>query len=222
MAVAGNLRVVGRAERNTRDKRERIVAAARELFRRKGFEGATTGEIAELADVGKGTLFFHAKSKDELLVMVFQEEMGKTIDRAFATVPRTAPFVDQAMHVLDAMHRQNQRELELARIFAKELAFVKSDHHGIDAVTDDFFTRMRALIEAAQRRGELKPAFDPYLLAYNIFALHFSFLIVWLGSRLPRPDPAKPSMRQMLELQLAGLLETPAAPVDRKIRRASR
>jgi len=212
VAAAGNLRIVGRAERNKRDKRDRIVAAARELFRRKGFEGTTTGEIAELADVGKGTLFFHAKSKDELLVMVFQEDMGKAIDRAFATVPKSAAFADQAMHVLNAMHRQNQRDLDLARIFAKELAFVKGDHHGIDAVTEGFFARMGALIEAAQHRGELKPTIDPYLLAYNIFALQFSFLIVWLGSRLPRPDPAKPSMRQMLELQLTGLLETPATP----------
>jgi len=222
VAAAGNLRIVGRAERNKRDKRERIVAAARELFRSKGFEGTTTGEIAELADVGKGTLFFHAKSKDELLVMVFQEDMGKAIDRAFATVPRSAPFVDQAMHVLDAMQRQNQREIELARIFARELAFVKGDHHGIDAVTEGFFKRMGLLIEAAQRSGELKPAVDPYLLAYNIFALQFSFLIVWLGSRLPRPDPAKPSMRQMLELQLTGLLETPAAPGEPPARRGSR
>ena len=222
MAAAGNLRIVGRAERNKRDKRERIVAAARELFRSKGFEATTTGEIAERADVGKGTLFFHARSKDELLVMVFQEDMGKAIDRAFATVPRAAAFVDQAMHVLDAMQRQNQRELELARIFARELAFVKSDHHGIDAVTEGFFKRMSALVEAAQRRGELKSSVDPYLLAYNIFALQFSFLIVWLGSRLPRPDPAKPSMRQMLELQLAGLFQTPAAPGDRAIKRGSR
>jgi AcrR family transcriptional regulator len=222
VAAAGNLQVVGRAERNKRDKRERIVAAARELFRSKGFEGTTTGEIAELADVGKGTLFFHAKSKDELLVMVFQEDMGKAIDRAFATVPRSGAFVDQAMHVLDAMQRQNQRELGLARIFARELAFVKGDHHGIDAVTEGFFKRMSVLIEAAQERGELKPTIDPYLLAYNIFALQFSFLIVWLGSGLPRPDPAKPSMRQMLELQLTGLLETPAAPGERTVKRSSR
>ena len=34
------------------------VAAARELFRTKGFEQTTTSEIAERADVGKGTLFF--------------------------------------------------------------------------------------------------------------------------------------------------------------------
>jgi len=216
MAAAGILGVVGRAERNKRDKRNRIVAAARELFRAKGFDGTTTGEIAELADVGKGTLFFHAKSKEELLVMVFQEDMGRTIDRAFANVPKTAPLIEQAMHVLDAMLRQNQRELALARIFAKELAFVKGDHHGIDAVTGLFFSRMSALIKEAQERGEIGRWVDAHLLAYNMFALHFSFLIVWLGTGSPEPDPGKPSMRQMLELLLHGLDEPSARRTPQK------
>jgi AcrR family transcriptional regulator len=208
-AAAANLKVVGRAERNKRDKRARLIAAARELFRTKGFEQTTTSEIAERADVGKGTLFFHARSKDELLVMVFQEDMGHTIDRAFSTVPN-GPLLDQAMHVFEAMLRQDRRELELARIFVKELAFVRGDHHGIDAVTEKFFSRMSVLIERAQRRGEIKASVDSRMLAYNMFALHFSFLVVWLGSGLRTPDPSKPSMRQMLELQLLGLLESPA------------
>jgi TetR/AcrR family transcriptional regulator, cholesterol catabolism regulator len=206
MAAAGIIEVVGRAERNKRDKRARIIAAARELFRTKGFDQTTTSEIAELADVGKGTLFFHARSKDELLVMMFQEDMGRTIARAFATVP-DAPLLNQAMHVFDAMFRQDQRELELARIFVKELAFVKGDHHGIDVVTEAFFSRMSVLTKQAQERGEIKASVDPALLAYNMFALHYSFLVVWLGSGLRTPNPAKPSMRQMLELQLVGLLE---------------
>jgi len=209
MAAAGIVEVVGRAERNKRDKRARLIAAARELFRTKGFEQTTTSEIAERADVGKGTLFFHARSKDELLVMVFQEDMGRTINRAFATVPE-ASLLDQAMHVFDAMLKQDQREFELARIFVRELAFVKGDHHGIDAVTQTFFSRMSVLIEQAQRRGEIKASVDPALLAYNMFALHFSFLVVWLGTGLRTPDPSKPSMRQMLEMQLVGLLESPA------------
>jgi TetR/AcrR family transcriptional regulator, cholesterol catabolism regulator len=219
MAAAGIVEVVGRAERNKRDKRARLIAAARELFRTKGFEQTTTSEIADRADVGKGTLFFHAKSKDELLVMVFQEDMGRTIDRAFSTVP-DGPLLDEAMHVFDAMLRQDRRELELARIFVKELAFVKGDHHGIDAVTEKFFSRMSILIERAQRRGEIKASIDPRMLAYNMFALHFSFLVVWLGSGLRTPDPSKPSMRQMLELQLLGLLESPAVgkPASRKPR----
>jgi len=208
MAAAGIVEVVGRAERNKRDKRARLIAAARELFRIKGFEQTTTSEIAERADVGKGTLFFHARSKDELLVMVFQEDMGRTINRAFATVPK-APLLDQAMHVFEAMLRQDRRELELARIFVKELAFVKGDHHGIDGVTEKFFSRMSVLIERAQHRGEIKASVDPWMLAYNLFALHFSFLVVWLGTGLRTPDPSKPSMRQMLELQLLGLLESP-------------
>jgi AcrR family transcriptional regulator len=209
MAAAGILEVVGRAERNKRDKRARLIAAARELFRTKGFEQTTTSEIAERADVGKGTLFFHARSKDELLVMVFQEDMGRTINRAFASVPE-APLIDQAMHVFNAMLKQNQRELELARIFVRELAFVKGDHHGIDVVMEAFFSRMSVLIEQAQGRGEIRASVDPALLAYNLFALHFSFLVVWLGTGLRTPDPSKPSMRQMLELQLLGLLESPA------------
>jgi TetR/AcrR family transcriptional regulator, cholesterol catabolism regulator len=209
MAAAGIVEVVGRAERNKRDKRGRLIAAARELFRTKGFEQTTTSEIAERADVGKGTLFFHARSKDELLVMVFQEDMGRTINRAFATVPQ-APLLDQAMHVFNAMLRQNQRELELARIFVRELAFVKGDHHGIDVVMEAFFSRMSVLIGQAQGRGEIKASVDPALLAYNLFALHFSFLVVWLGTGLRAPDPAKPSMRQMLEVQLAGLIKSPA------------
>ncbi|MGO9454586.1 MAG: TetR/AcrR family transcriptional regulator [Candidatus Binataceae bacterium] len=216
--AAGAIVEIGRAERNKRDKRERIVAAARELFRTRGFDQTTTSEIAELADVGKGTLFFHAGSKDELLVMVFQEDMGRTIERAFATFPKAASFLDQAMHVFNVMLKQDQRDLELARIFVKELAFVKSDHHGIDAVTEMFFGRLSLLIEQAQRRGEIKPSVDPALLAYNMFALHYSFLVVWLGSGLREPDPAKPSLRQMLELQLAGLLEAPAALPRRKTR----
>src|ERR1700693_2694717 len=100
MAAAGIVEVVGRGGSNKRHKRARLIATARELFRTKGFEQTTTSEIAERADVGKGTLFFHARSKDELLVMVFQEDMGRTIDRAFSTVP-TGPLLDQAMHVFE-------------------------------------------------------------------------------------------------------------------------
>ena len=213
-AAAGIVEIVGRAERNKRDKRARLLAAARELFRTKGFEQTTTSEIAERADVGKGTLFFHAQSKDELLVMVFQEDIGRTINRAFSTVPKAA-LLDQAMHVFNAMLKQNQRELELARIFVRELAFVRGDHHGIDVVMEAFFSRMSVLIEQAQRRGEIRASVDPALLAYNMFALHFSFLVVWLGTGLRTPDPSKPSMRQMLELQLLGLLKSPRGVTPR-------
>src|SRR4051812_27014517 len=116
MAATANVVALSRSERSKLDKYERIKRAARELFRRKGFHATTTSEIAELADVAKGTVFFHAGTKESLLVMFFQEEVGRSINRAFATIPK-GPLLDQAMHVFTVMLVHLERDLELARIF---------------------------------------------------------------------------------------------------------
>ena len=217
MRTAAAIVDIGRAERNKRDKRERLIRAARELFMRKGFAATTTGEIAELADVAKGTLFFHAKSKEALLVMMFQEEVGAAIRRAFAKVP-DAPFLEQLMHVFGIMLRQNQRDLGLARIFVKEMAFVRGARHGIDVVMNDLFARLGELIERAKDRGEVARAVDPALLAYNLFALYFAFLVLWLGSGAPSPERQHPSLRQIMELQL-GVVAPSAARVKTQSRK---
>lgn len=206
MPAAAKLHEVGRAERNKQDKRERLIRAARTLFSAKGYEATTTGEIAALADVGKGTLFFHASSKEQLLVMVFQEDIGRTIDRAFATVPKSG-FLAQTMHVFNAMLAQNQRELELSRIFARELAFVRDGRHGVDAVMASYFTKMKELVERAQRRGEIAASADSALLGFNLFALYFSFMVIWLGGGAPSPGGQRPSLRQMIEMQLTGMTD---------------
>jgi AcrR family transcriptional regulator len=202
---------IGRAERNKRDKRERLIRAARELFMRKGFAATTTGEIAELADVAKGTLFFHAKSKEALLVMMFQEEVGAAIRRAFSNVP-DAPLIEQLMHVFGIMLRQNQRDLGLARIFVKEMAFVRGDRHGVDVVMDDLFVRLGDLIERAKERGEVARTVDSTVFAYNLFALYFVFLVLWLGSGAPSPQRQHPSLRQIVELQLGVVSASAAKP----------
>ncbi len=195
---------IGRAERNKRDKHERLIRAARELFRTKGFEATTTSEIAEAADVAKGTLFFHAKSKEALLVMMFQEEVGDAIERAFAEVP-DAPFLDQLVLVFEVMLRQNLRDVGLARIFVKELAFVSGERHGIDLVMAGLFEKLSALIERAKDNDEVAMEVDSALLGYNLFALYFVFLMLWLGSGAQSPEQRRPSLRQMLELQLRGV-----------------
>ena len=196
---------VGRAERSKRDKRERLIRAARKLFQTKGFEATTTSEIAELADVAKGTLFFHAKSKEALLVMMFREDVGQAIDRAFAKVP-DAPFIEQLIYVFGVMLKQNQRNLSLARVFAKQLAFVRGERQSIDAVMGGLYQKLDGLIERAKDRGEIARDVDSALLGHNLFALYFVFLVLWLGSGEPSPEARRPSLRQMLELQLKGAL----------------
>ncbi len=51
-----------------RKSRDRIRAAATELFRERGFDGATLREIARRAGMGASSIYRHVRSKEELLV----------------------------------------------------------------------------------------------------------------------------------------------------------
>jgi AcrR family transcriptional regulator len=60
---------MGVAERKRREKEARsksIKASAKTLFARKGFPNVSMAEIAENAEVSKGTLYLYFKSKEEL------------------------------------------------------------------------------------------------------------------------------------------------------------
>ena len=75
---------IGRRERAKRDKRERIMTAARELFAEHGVSGVTTQQIANQADIAIGTLYHYASTKAELLIMVQNEKFAAAIDEGFA------------------------------------------------------------------------------------------------------------------------------------------
>ena len=56
-----------RRARRTEERRRGILEAAARVFARKGFEKATTREIAEEADVSEGSIYNYFVSKRELL-----------------------------------------------------------------------------------------------------------------------------------------------------------
>src|SRR5438046_185677 len=60
-------------------KRIRIARAAAELFHEHGFASTTTEQIAERADVAKGTLFLYAKTKARLLLLVYETEIEDAV-----------------------------------------------------------------------------------------------------------------------------------------------
>ncbi|MCA8456828.1 TetR/AcrR family transcriptional regulator [Burkholderia multivorans] len=65
----------GRVARRQRKNREALIKAARQVMAEKGIDAATMLEIAELADVGAGTVYNYFKSKDELAIVVLEEMM---------------------------------------------------------------------------------------------------------------------------------------------------
>jgi len=200
----------GRRERSKLEKLDRIRAVARKLFARQGFESTTTKQIAAAADIGSGTLFLYAPRKEDLLVLIFQEEVGRAVDAAFASVP-AKPLLEQVMHVFDAITAHHAADPALARTFVKELPFVDDSRHGVAQFMLQMRARLSSLIEQAKARGELEPDVPESLLAQNLFGTFFRLLTVWLGNRSSALEPGDARVRDALELQLRGLRTKHAA-----------
>ncbi|MFF0828516.1 TetR/AcrR family transcriptional regulator [Brevibacillus sp. NPDC003359] len=64
----------GRGEEE-QETRERILSAARQLMAQKGYKGATTRKISELAGVNEVTVFRHFKNKVGILTELLKEIM---------------------------------------------------------------------------------------------------------------------------------------------------
>jgi len=60
-------------ERKRRQARQRIIQAAEELFRARGFDDVSVGDIAERAEVGRTTFFRHFGDKQEVVFAKEQE-----------------------------------------------------------------------------------------------------------------------------------------------------
>ncbi|MGH8013794.1 MAG: TetR/AcrR family transcriptional regulator [Candidatus Binataceae bacterium] len=213
-----------RIERKKREKLSAIKRAARELFAKKGFKSATTREIAEHADIGTGTLFLYTTSKEELLVEIFIEELGETLNEAFATTCADDHLLEQILHIFFALVRYHDPDRELGRVFVKELLFVERKlNQRVAAFFDGIYQRMTAIIARAQERGELSREVPARPLARNLFALYLFTLKKWLAGDYPRQDCER-WLRESLGLHLCCVapIKDPRVSPVRRARRAAK
>ena len=65
----------GRVARRQARNRSALIDAARQIMSEKGIDAATMAEIAEVADVGAGTVYNYFKSKEDLAIAVLEALM---------------------------------------------------------------------------------------------------------------------------------------------------
>ncbi|MEN6541931.1 TetR/AcrR family transcriptional regulator [Parvibaculum sp.] len=198
----------GRRERNKQEKLARIVEAAKELFGTKGFAETTTQEIAEKADIGTGTLFLYAKSKEDLLVMVFKDEMIATSQEAFKTLPAGSSLINQLMHVFDMMIVYHARDIDLAKALIREITVPpekSSRHDDLMALMPVIYGGIADLIIAGQKAGKLRLDIDPLLVAESLFAIYYIGLVGWLSGIVTKTQFIK-RLRPRLELAIEGIV----------------
>ena len=144
--------VTARREREKLHRRNSILEAARHLFFEKGYR-ATMDEIAERAELSKGTLYLYFKSKDELYVSVIVEGYRILEKRIREALPKAEGPEEKVKAVYFAFvdHCLENREyFRITQYFLTEDARENTSRELIEAINVDSMKLLEYGIKAMQ------------------------------------------------------------------------
>ncbi len=208
---------VVRPARGTRpaNRRELIVAAASDLFYRKGYANVGMGEVAEAVAIGPSALYRHFRGKQGLLATVVAEAL-QTLDDALAASGQRPEQVAATLATSVLAHR------------GVGVLWRRESRHLVDDERAAFRAQARRIgARMAEVIARARPELDPVqrdLLAWS--ALSVANSVSFHSLSLPEPEFAAlltDAIRRVLDAQLPelGTHEEPdrATPLAARSRR---
>jgi len=80
---------------------ERIKNAAREVFLEKGYEGATTREIADRAGMNRALMNYYFRSKEKLFNAIFEEELKRVVKGMQTVLATDLPLKEKIVALIN-------------------------------------------------------------------------------------------------------------------------
>ena len=134
-------------------RREEILAAALKKFSEKGYDRTSVKDIGEEAGMLAGSLYYHIRSKDDLLYEILSD-----LHRFALTVTTTIESVGgQAIEKLRLVVRYHVKNLDLPRmrLFDAEFRHLSVERHKkIVDMRQEYFRYCVRLIEDAKNEGD--------------------------------------------------------------------
>jgi TetR/AcrR family transcriptional regulator len=171
---------MGTKQRKIKEKLKRrkdILEVAKEVFFSKGLEAATMEEIANKAELSKGTLYLYFKSKEELYVSLVEE--GAQLFHDYFT-KATSPLLSATMQTLNLIDAFYSFYVE-HRPYYTILTSIQSGSIEREKISDAVYERIHGLamnllsyIEGIIRKGITSGEFidaDPRDTALSFWAL---------------------------------------------------
>ncbi|MBC7248520.1 MAG: TetR/AcrR family transcriptional regulator [Actinobacteria bacterium] len=176
---------MARRENPLKGEREKqIKQAALRLFSRRGFHHTTIADIAEEAGLGKGTIYWYWRSKEELAFALVEDMLDAFLALIREEQGREGPFHEKMRRLVDAAADLYAQEKEHCRLLWK----FRADRHYIfnqeyvRAVTSyyqEMRTHLSAMVRRALEDGEIA-GIDPDRAALIILGITEGLELEWL------------------------------------------
>lgn len=194
-------------ERNKQRVTQRIISAAVELFKAKGYHQTTMDDIAAKAEISRATLFNYFPSKESLLLPWGQEILDKQFLPAFMAHLNTQPTT---VEVLQYLFRSISETIlsfpDVMQAFLREAlkAHQESEKPPAGGGLQDVFIQV---IRYGQERGEVRSDIPAENITRYLSALQMSLFFSLLES--PLPDNGALEIERLLAFIKTGLLPAP-------------
>jgi len=144
---------VGVAERRVREREARaeaILKAALKVFTHRGIKDATMDEIAQEAELGKGTIYYYFSSKEAILEELMHLTVDRHSDGVLEKVRTASTPLAIAEAIISGFVETYQNNLELFRLFYMALA----QPCGLEGVLKLFARRHLEWLQTLEREAE--------------------------------------------------------------------
>jgi AcrR family transcriptional regulator len=173
---------LGKRDRQKQDREQRILAAARHLFDRKGYVGTAMEDIARRAALAVGTLYNYFPSKDDLLLAIMRRDSELVValaERILAAPPADpveaiAAVADAFIQSVAAEERMLWREVFAAAIGSPDALGARL--FALDVRMIEIFS---AMIEKLKERGQLAIETDSARAAGLLYGICLTWSIAY-------------------------------------------
>jgi len=195
---------------SARDRRQQILEVASGIFARKGYQGATTREIAEEAGVNEALLFRHFPSKESLYWTMLEELClaGGRHDRMKKILAEGESDLEVFQAIAREILLRSPRDRELTRL----LWFTALENHRLsvrffNTFVAEYYEDLAAYIRTRIRQGAFRRV-DPLLAARGFLGMVvYHFLVQELfGGEQYRSFDTEEVAATLSGIWLAGML----------------
>ena len=144
----------------------KFVRTAAELFSKQGYASTSTRSLSALIGMEKATLYYHVKSKEDLLYLItkssvetLQEEVKQAVEGITCPLEHLAMLI--RAHCMSLLRDQTQHATALAEVRAlspERLAEIVN-------IRKTYQAGIRRIIEAGQKNGSIRADVEPRYLA---------------------------------------------------------
>lgn len=188
------------------DKHAKIIAAATKVFAKKGFFNARISDIAKEAKVADGTIYLYFNNKIDILLSVFEEEIGAIIVQTRSLLdqeddPRKMLEIFVVRHL--ATMKKNKYLAEVIQIELRQTIKLVKEYR--NSKFDEYIDIIAEIIRMGQEKKVFRQDILPSLAKRMIFGSLDEVSRIW-NTSLETNYSVDEAGSQMIKLFISGIL----------------